>query len=316
LVKKAITATAFILLISLLAVVDLWREDSKFIETISYESIFKKDAVVDFLQKQKGEFRVFSFPQTFKNENYLALWGIPEVFGYHGNQLKRYDQFTQREWLQSARTQQEFQQKYGQFLYGRKLDLLNVRYIASPFQLNDQKYKSVFNVGKTYLNENKAVLPRARIVYNYEIREDADSAMARINAVDFDYRNSVVVNRGPRISILGDSAGFTAAEVVKDNINDFEIEANIARAGVMVISDNYYPAWKATVDGHSEEILLADGNFMAVPLEAGNHLIKIKFNSPYYNYSSLATKLTWVVYLAAVVYFLIRSSRNREIKDE
>ena len=304
--NKTISVTIFISLVGLLSVIDLWLEGSKFIQTTSYDRYFRKERVVDFLRNQEGNYRVLSFPQTFTNQNYLAHYDIPQVFGYHGNELKRYDEYSLRNWIQSARSNREYQQRYRDFLYGRRFDLMSIGYLAAPVDINDDKFQPVFSSGRVHINKNKLVLPRARIVYNYEVIHDPDSATARIEQMDFDYRNSVVLDKEPTITVPKDSAVYVSAEIINNEINRFDILANTPDPGILVISDNFYPAWKATVDGDPAEILMADGNFMAVPLESGDHIVRIEFDSVYYNASSTTTKLVWVLYLGMIIYFPVK----------
>lgn len=313
--KKSVTVTVLCVIIGIVAAVDLWREDAKFISTVSYDRFFRQDPVSRFLVKQDEDFRVFVLPGTYHNLNFLALYGTEQLFGYHGNQLKRFDEFTNREWLQSARTQQEFQQRYSRFLNSRKLDLLNVKYLAATFPLDNERFKTVMNYGRIYLIENRDVLPRARVVYNYEVIDDYKAAIRRTESADFDYRNSVVLESEPEIPIEPDSLDYTAVKVVDDRINDYRLMVDIDRPGILVLAENFYPAWKAKVNGTEREIILADGDLMAVPLEAGKNDVRIEFDSPYYNYSSLSTEITWIIFVVLIIYSAIVELRRKGKKE-
>jgi hypothetical protein len=63
--------------LAVIALVDLFRFDSRFINVMDPDQYYRKSAVVDFLkQRQKEEpFRVFMLPQSYA-DNYLALYGI------------------------------------------------------------------------------------------------------------------------------------------------------------------------------------------------------------------------------------------------
>jgi hypothetical protein len=52
-------------------------------------------------------------------------------------------------------------------------------------------------------------------------------------------------------------------------------EAPVAR--LVVISQTYYPAWKAYVDGHPTKIWRANYAFQAIELPAGNHQVKLVY---------------------------------------
>ncbi|MCP4631489.1 MAG: hypothetical protein GY855_01075 [candidate division Zixibacteria bacterium] len=312
--KGTVTRTVFIFGIAVLSLIDLWSVSSRFISTIDYDRIFRKSGIVDFLKKQDGDFRVFSFPKTFSNLNYLGVYGIEQVLGHHGNQPRQYDDFSRRVWLESARTQEQFQQRYSQFLYGRRIDVLNTKYFAASFPLNDFKYETVFNYGNTHLMENKMVLPRARVVYNYDVVPNTDSALLAFEKEDFDYRNSVILNHEPDLEINKDTLDFSIAEIYDDVVNEFKVKSINSLPGILVLSESYYPAWKATVNGTEREILMADGNFMAIPVEAGNNIISIRYDSVFYNVSSVLTVMTWVMYFVAGIYFVIRKRFSKTDK--
>ena len=113
----------FLFWIGALLFLDLWRWDAKFIQNFDYQTYFQKDQAIDYLKQDKEPFRALVIPGTYSFNNFLALYGIEEAFGYHGNELKRYDEFTEKKYLESARSQAEYGQRYLSFLSGPKPDL-------------------------------------------------------------------------------------------------------------------------------------------------------------------------------------------------
>ena len=57
-----------------------------------------------------------------------------------------------------------------------------------------------------------------------------------------------------------------------------EIEAHIDAPGFLVLSDTYYPGWKAHVDGKLSRIYRADYTLRAVYLEPGKHIVKFIYD--------------------------------------
>ena len=55
------------------------------------------------------------------------------------------------------------------------------------------------------------------------------------------------------------------------DLNAMTIEADAASPGYLVVSELYYPDWKARVDGRETPILKADGFLRAVRLPRGHH---------------------------------------------
>jgi uncharacterized membrane protein YfhO len=52
---------------------------------------------------------------------------------------------------------------------------------------------------------------------------------------------------------------------------------NASTDGLIYISDNYVPQWKAYVDGKPEEILRANYSFMAIPVTKGDHTVALQY---------------------------------------
>ena len=47
---------------------------------------------------------------------------------------------------------------------------------------------------------------------------------------------------------------------------------------LLLLTDNYYPGWKAAVDREETEILRANYTFRAVPLTAGGHEVRFYYD--------------------------------------
>jgi hypothetical protein len=62
----------------------------------------------------------------------------------------------------------------------------------------------------------------------------------------------------------------------------------------LVVSENYYPGWKATVDGKPASIGRADFTFIGVDLPAGARSIQLDFTSPSYERGKV---ITWIAIL-------------------
>ena len=54
---------------------------------------------------------------------------------------------------------------------------------------------------------------------------------------------------------------------------------NPAADGILVLADNWYPAWKAFLDGQEVEVLRANGAFRGVVVPAGEHNVEFKYIS-------------------------------------
>jgi hypothetical protein len=312
----------FLFWIGALLFLDLWRWDAKFIQNFDYQTYFQKDQVIDYLKQDKEPFRTLVIPGTYPVSNFLPLYGIDEAFGYHGNELRRYDEFTEKSYLESSRTQAEYGQRYVSFLFGPKPDLLNVKYLLLKGILPDTtKYKLVLKAGDKNLYRNSTCLPRARMVYDYEMIKDKDKILQRLKDPDFDYRGTILLEEDPKIKLgrgVLQYAPPTGAQVTSDKINRITVETEADTSGFLVLSENAYPAWKAMVDGKETRIYTADYIFRAIPLEKGKHKIELFYSSKPYNIGKTSSILTGVFYLFILVFLGAKavSGKKGELKEE
>ncbi|MFQ5868425.1 MAG: hypothetical protein ACE5JC_00835, partial [Candidatus Zixiibacteriota bacterium] len=300
--KKVLGRSVFIGAFIVLAVLDLWRIDAKFIRVVPLRDFFQKDGAIEFLQRRATyeSFRVLAAPGVYRNQDYLAYFGIPELLGYHGNQLKIYDEFTDRPLFEEATTMEEYQRLSIQFLMGPKIDLLSLKYLLAPYDFENMKYKAVRDFGRFKIYENRNFIPRVRLVDRYEVIRESQKALKRVAAASFDHRESVILEKAPPFPSAQELMLKGQARIVQDNINDLTVETQLDHPGILILADNYYPAWKAYVDGEPTEIIRANYIHRAVFLPAGRHQVLFKFENRYYQ-TSLYISLLTIVGLVVII---------------
>jgi hypothetical protein len=70
----------------------------------------------------------------------------------------------------------------------------------------------------------------------------------------------------------------TAVRVTRlsDDLMRFELATPAPASSYLFVSENYYPDWRATVDGKPTDVLRAQFSLMAVPLSAGAKAIELR----------------------------------------
>jgi uncharacterized membrane protein YfhO len=66
------------------------------------------------------------------------------------------------------------------------------------------------------------------------------------------------------------------------SLNRYALEVESDSDALLVLADNWYPAWKARVDGVETPVLRANHSLRAVPLQAGSHEVEL-----FYDWGSL-----------------------------
>ncbi len=295
------------ILLSLLTVLDLWIVGSKFVQTVPPPQFtFRPDVVVTKLKEDPQLFRVF--PLQYRNDNYMMLFNLQNVGGEHGNQLQRYNEF-----LGAGKTSMVDYHNMSSLNF---LSLANAKYIVTTQPSLHAAFTEVLSQDAFVYRYDKAA-PRAFAVGSYEVIYQKEQILGRMKQADFDPVKTVILEKQPGQPGAPDSLIANIA-IVEYQPMTVRIQAEMSRPGFLVLLDNYYPDWKAFVDGKETEIYRADYTFRAIQLESGKHEVEFRFVPKYY---LLGKKISIFSFLAVVAilgsgYFLQRRSSPNKIASE
>jgi hypothetical protein len=82
---------------------------------------------------------------------------------------------------------------------------------------------------------------------------------------------------------------------------DVELSAAAPDKSALVVSENFYPGWKATVDGKPATVERADYAIMGVPLQAGARKISLRFTDAAYTRGKAVTLVALILAIAAAL---------------
>lgn len=157
------------------------------------------------------------------------------------------------------------------------LDFSGVSFVTSTKKLNSSNWQYLDKVenGNTsiFLYKNTDPLPRVYSVRNFTIADSIDKIAKILSDPDFDPREKVILEKSPNIH-TSDVIGLNKVLITNDQANRVNISAELADNSIVVLSDSYYPGWKAKIDGRQTEILAANINSRAVVVPKGKHVIE------------------------------------------
>jgi hypothetical protein len=122
---------------------------------------------------------------------------------------------------------------------------------------------------------NPAALPRARIVH--EVRSVAGETAMRSAILDgsVDFARVVLLEReNPQLETC---AAADSVEIKQYQPDRVTIHVDMQCRGMLILSDAWYPGWRATVDGNPVEIHRAYGLFRGIVAEQGPHEIVMTY---------------------------------------
>ena len=180
---------------------------------------------------------------------------------------------------------------------------------VDPRILNPQKTIKYVTGDQPRLFENKEALPRGWIVHEaiiFNSREELVEKLADNQA--FKPENLVLIFN-PRLDrsysehILPEAYSCNPAEekvALKEYFREFILlSANTCAPGFLVWADQYYPGWKAFVNGKEQKILHADLCLRALRLTSGDHEITLRYIPDDFRVGLYCCLAGWLVLLFA-----------------
>jgi hypothetical protein len=273
---------------------------------------FQHSEAIEFLKSDPGYFRMDTGTgvRDVWQPNASLLYGVFDVSGlWNPLQLADYRRYWDAVGLTGLRS-------------SRLYDFVNAKYVIGhkDVPLDWDKFVPVFDRDpqvNIYLNTQ--ALPRALLVHQAVAVPDQESAFAQIQEPGFDPANSVVVEGEQRIRGFngqggetgeqrtggfngqGEGAGGKTQEGGSESLditayrpNAIHLTAETSEEAYLVLSEVYYPGWRAYVDGRAEPVLRANYAFRAIYLQSGYHEVRLVFEPLSWKVGLGISVVTWV----------------------
>jgi len=111
-------------------------------------------------------------------------------------------------------------------------------------------------------------------------------------------RESVVLDQPVSLGACADQ-GDAKIDLYKNQQVDLRVQTKCP--GVLVLSDNWFPGWNATLDGKSVPILEADGALRAIAVPRGVHRIEMRYSPASIGWGGAVSLMTFLVIAAMAV---------------
>jgi hypothetical protein len=278
--------------------------------------LYASDPAIEYLQAQPGPFRVFTADFTGggagrdPNLRYdgLMVHRIPVVHGYHGNHIAKYDLLTADP---------------RQFGNPNLWRLLNLQYfltnvpdiglegatvVAGPVR---DAYGNEVWVHKTPIDVSYAWITPVMV------KAGEESVVATLLNPQFDVRQAALFDtsapvEGATLTTPPEPLAIRARVTrYAPGAATIELDAPAPAGSALMVSENYYPGWTATVDGKPAVLGRADVSLIGIALPEGGRTIELAFiNQPY----QTGRAVTWLAVAAALVMWIagFLSGRRRQ----
>jgi hypothetical protein len=280
--RQAGAGLAFVLVLA-----DLWLVDSTLAAGKRQEQVFADNGLGAYLAAAQAAepIRVYS-PSYSLAQQVAALHGLETADGVDPLYLADYDAFMQ---AASGVRRQDYGVTVPPLEGGADvssanrearpnpamLGLLNVRYVSAEFDLPVEGLHETARFGETRVYENEFARPRAFVVGRVESAPGFAAALSWVKAHAAESR--AVVEGGPPLE-----GGAVQAEIAwrEQAANRLRLYVTLDRPGFLVVSQVWYPAWRATVDGRPERLWRADAVLAGLYLQPGEHTVELAYRPP------------------------------------
>lgn len=296
---------------------DMWSLDRKFfVFNGSAEQLFGNDQITAAIEKTPLPYRVWD-PKGRLGSNsglevYQGSWlmghDIPQLFGYHGQELNTFDE------LWGGKNDWKNQVNLG------LLKLYAVRYVVLSQAQTLPGFHQVLGPVRTDGTGRPGILYEADTLPPY-VRLMAGAVKApaaQVADVASDARFPV-----EEVAIYPDSAPVSPTAVgsqlpppakATPKVTAWEagsikvgIEGQDERPLYLVVSENWYKDWTATVDGKAVPVMRAQNALLSVEVPPGGKEVSFVFRSPEYEKGKWITLLSL---LAALALWIVPSVRR------
>jgi hypothetical protein len=152
------------------------------------------------------------------------------------------------------------------------------------------------------------VLTRAKMYYRAEVRPDEQARALLKNDPAFDYRNVILLEEQPSIQLSQEDPA-PKLDIPSYGTDAMTIDVTTAENGMLFLSEVYYPAWKAYVDGKPVKIYRAFTTLRAVEVPKGTHKVELRYESEAFATGSMITIASLVLGLGALGFLIFRKEK-------
>jgi hypothetical protein len=294
--------------IAALMAIDLWTiERLYWMFSPPAKVIYASDPIIEMLKAEPQPVRVLALPvrptpqpDAFLAGDALMTHRLRNVLGYHGNQLGRYNELTGTN------------SDDNRLLSPNVLRLTNTKFFLT--NISELPF-----IGSTTLAKGPVVNASGDTVYLYRfntenpyswvtpvaVKAPDDQVLATLLNPRFDVRRAALFDTSANVTVAPGVQALPAPSTVVTSVRHYEagkveidLNAPAPQGSSLVVSENYYPGWTATVDGKAARIGRVDYSLIGVDLPKGARSVALNFTSPAYQRGKA---ITWIAIAAGLL---------------
>ncbi len=286
--------------------------------------VYPKTKIEQKLSAIQGIDRYWGYGSAEIDPNLQIMQQNYSPLGYDALYIKRYGQFINGS--KFGRLEEKIEHTQGLVAQGygssdlknnpsrqRALNILGVKFVLNKkasqgidSAFDEKLYKLIWQQNGFQIYQNLDSLPRISVFGNYTVETNSKEEISKIYSQGFDFKNTLILEE-KLPSEFNIKPGSSKISEIKYLPNEISFKVRSSNDSLVFVSDNYYPGWKARVDGKQINVYIADYTFRAVPLKAGVHTVRMYFSSESFRIGSV---ISAIAILLLTLYGFMRIRRH------
>lgn len=186
------------------------------------------------------------------------------------------------------------------------LNLLSIKYFIyknSQIPKNQLQQKTLWENKQWTIKINDHVLPKTYLVNSFEVEKNQKMILEKLFSSSFDFYNKVLLEEKPEITFPYIALSHDTPFIKTYTENKVLIQTNSNTNNILVLTDNYYPGWKAFVDGKETKIFRANYTFRGIVLPYGKHMVTFLYQPLSLRIGFLISIFSLFIYLLTILFY-------------
>lgn len=336
--KKQLSAMAFACILAVAAGVELWAINGAFVQNVPYSNYIQpsNNLIAAYKQQHPNPLdlpRVLSLSRNNAlSGNIFPAYDMRNADGFHDNELASY-----RNFRGGQNNENYFIGINDPTAAHPFLDVENIAAVifdsrqGTTYMPNPTALGEAFLYGSAVAMDDDAAIatlktavirkekPAAAQVAEASSDSTAEAASDSVAAqatepepeqTGFFYREQIILNEAPQIALDGQIPNGHAKLVERPKMDTQVFEVESDRNAVMLVTGNYHPYWKATVNGEPAKVYKAFGTLRAVEVPKGKSTVRMEYRSEPFHTCLKVSLAAFLVFIAAGLVLLLAKKRK------
>jgi hypothetical protein len=290
---------------------DLWQNAREFwVFGDGHRTLHGSDEVTRYISETPRPFRVLNISDAYPGSS-LQSRDISQLLGHHGNEIHRFDELMggKNEW---------------RYVFSSRLtmllDLFAVQHVIVSPVLNleetvpgfSDQYRLALSeqttAGGAEVNVYSSIeVPSYGRLVPAAVRLGDEQAIGTILNPEFPPDQLLLLSPDSDVELaaLTDLPPPLESDVTFESWEPGAMRMRLLpppeQDAYLVVSENWYPDWRATVDGNDTPVYRGDVTLITVPVSAGAETVELRFESTDYRTGKVVTILSVVLCAVAMV---------------